>query len=86
VITVRVAKDWVVVESSIEHPGCIGDVSCIFPAALNLEPLDRQTPGERERRRPRCIGTRRTLRRSRSLNMLLQILFYRAAVWPADIP
>jgi DNA-binding GntR family transcriptional regulator len=48
VITVRVAKDGAVVESSSGYFGLHGDVALNLPAALNLvEPLDRQTLGER---------------------------------------
>jgi DNA-binding GntR family transcriptional regulator len=48
VITVRVAKDRAVVESLSGIFGLHGDVALNLPAALNLvEPLDRQTLGER---------------------------------------
>jgi Bacterial regulatory proteins, gntR family len=48
VITVRVAKDRGVVESCIEFAAGIGEWPLNLPAALNLvEPLDRQTLGER---------------------------------------
>src|SRR5258708_12191568 len=48
VITVRVAKDQGVVESSLENSDPMGDLALNLPAALNLvEPLDRQTLGER---------------------------------------
>lgn len=47
-ITVRVAKDGTVVESPAGIFGLYGDVALNLPAALNLvEPLDRQTLGER---------------------------------------
>jgi DNA-binding GntR family transcriptional regulator len=48
VITVRVAKDRAVVESSLEILRLHGSLALNLPVALNLaEPLDRQTLGER---------------------------------------
>jgi DNA-binding GntR family transcriptional regulator len=48
VITVRLAKDRAVVESSLEFSHLHGDLALNLPAALNLvEPPDRQTLGER---------------------------------------
>src|SRR5258708_28602665 len=48
VITVRVPKDEGVAESSLENSDPMGDLALNLPAALNLvEPLDRQTLGER---------------------------------------
>src|SRR3979409_379388 len=47
-ITVRLAKDRALVESSLQIPRSVGRPSLNLPAALNLiDPLDRQTLGER---------------------------------------